>query len=80
MAAFRTVKGFRDFFPEECAMRNYIFDTWRAVSRRYGFMEYEAPVLEHTDLYRKKSGDEITGQLLTVFSKESFQILTKNYF
>jgi histidyl-tRNA synthetase len=45
MAGFRTVKGFRDFFPEDCARRNYIFDTWRAVARRYGFMEYEAPVL-----------------------------------
>ena len=62
MAGFRTVKGFRDFFPEECAMRNYILDTWRRVARRYGFMEYEGPVLESTDLFRKKSGDEITGQ------------------
>jgi histidyl-tRNA synthetase len=63
MASFRTVKGFRDFFPEECAMRNYIFETWRSVARRYGFVEYEAPVVESTDLYRKKSGDEITSQL-----------------
>lgn len=57
------MKGFRDFFPEECALRNYIFATWRRVARRYGFMEYEGPVLESTDLFRKKSGDEITGQL-----------------
>ncbi len=63
MAGFRTVKGFRDFFPEDCARRNYIFDTWRRVARRYGFMEYEGPVLESTDLFRKKSGDEITAQL-----------------
>ncbi len=63
MAAFKTVKGFRDFFPEDIALRNYIFDTWRKVSRRYNFVEYEAPVVESTDLYRKKSGDEITGQL-----------------
>lgn len=63
MAAFKTVKGFRDFFPEDIALRNYIFDTWRKVSRRYNFVEYEAPFVESTDLYRKKSGDEITGQL-----------------
>ncbi|MDB6073966.1 MAG: hiss: histidine--trna ligase, partial [Verrucomicrobiaceae bacterium] len=74
MAAFRTVKGFRDFFPEECAMRNYIFETWRAVSRRYGFMEYEAPVLEHTDLYRKKSGDEITAQLFCFEDKAQREV------
>ena len=63
MATFKTVKGFRDFYPEDCAIRNFIFDTWRSVARRYGFVEYEGPVLESTDLFRKKSGDEITGQL-----------------
>lgn len=55
-------------------MRNYIFETWRAVSRRYGFMEYEAPVLEHTDLYRKKSGDEITGQLFCFEDKAQREV------
>jgi histidyl-tRNA synthetase len=43
--------------------RNYIFDTWRQVARRYGFVEYEGPLVESTDLYKKKSGDEITSQL-----------------
>ncbi len=55
-------------------MRNYIFETWRAVSRRYGFMEYEAPVLEHTDLYRKKSGDEITAQLFCFEDKAQREV------
>jgi histidyl-tRNA synthetase len=63
MATIQSVKGFRDFFPEDCARRNFIFDTWRRVARRYGFVEYEGPVLEYTDLFRKKSGDEITNQL-----------------
>ncbi len=63
MASFQTVKGFRDFYPEDCARRNFIFDTWRRVARRHGFIEYEGPLLESTDLFRKKSGDEITGQL-----------------
>jgi histidyl-tRNA synthetase len=74
MAGFRTVKGFRDFFPEECAMRNYIFDTWRGVARRYGFMEYEGPVVESTDLFRKKSGDEITGQLFCFQDKAEREV------
>ncbi|MAS96095.1 MAG: histidine--tRNA ligase [Verrucomicrobiales bacterium] len=60
---FQTLKGFRDFFPAECAARNYVFDVWRRIARRYGFVEYEGPILEPTDLYRKKSGDEIVGQL-----------------
>jgi histidyl-tRNA synthetase len=74
MASFRTVKGFRDLFPEDCARRNYIFDTWRLVARRYGFIEYEAPVIESTDLYRKKSGDEITGQLFCFEDKAKREI------
>ncbi|MCB1209824.1 MAG: histidine--tRNA ligase [Verrucomicrobiales bacterium] len=63
MASFRTIKGFRDFFPEDCALRNYVFETWRRVARQHGFVEYEGPVVESTDLFRKKSGDEITSQL-----------------
>ncbi|MGV3660505.1 MAG: histidine--tRNA ligase [Prosthecobacter sp.] len=69
MEPIQTIRGFRDFFPEECALRNYIFDTWRAVARRYGFMEYEGPILESTDLFRKKSGDEITSQLFCFIDK-----------
>ncbi|MDF1849774.1 MAG: histidine--tRNA ligase [Verrucomicrobiales bacterium] len=60
---FQTLPGFRDFFPEDCAARNYIFDVWRRVARRYGFVEYEGPILEPTELYRRKSGDEIVNQL-----------------
>lgn len=55
-------------------MRNYIFDTWRSIARRYGFVEYEAPVVETTDLYRKKSGDEITSQLFCFKDKADREI------
>ena len=61
--------GFRDFLPKECAARNYIFDKWREVARRYGFVEWEGPVLESTELYKKKSGDEIVGQLFSFTDK-----------
>ncbi|HEY2574258.1 MAG TPA: histidine--tRNA ligase, partial [Verrucomicrobiaceae bacterium] len=63
MPVFQTIKGFRDFFPEDCAMRNYVFEKWRTVAAGRGFVEYEGPALESTDLYRKKSGDEIVHQL-----------------
>lgn len=60
---FQTLPGFRDFYPADCASRNYVFDVWRRVAHRYGFVEYEGPILEPTDLYRKKSGNEIVNQL-----------------
>lgn len=61
--------GFRDFFPESCAVRNYVFEAWRKVAARYRFREWEGPILEPTDLYRKKSGDEITTQLFCFTDK-----------
>ena len=74
MASFQTVKGFRDFYPEDCALRNYVFAVWRRVASRYGFHEYEAPVVETTDIYRKKSGDEITNQLFCFKDKKGRDI------
>ncbi len=59
----KLLPGFRDFFPADCARRNALTALWRETARRHGFMEYDGPVLESTDLYRKKSGGEIFGQL-----------------
>jgi len=57
------VKGTRDLYPERFAPIRRIFDTWRSVSIRHGFEEFEGPTLEMLDLYREKSGDELVGQL-----------------
>lgn len=67
--AMQALPGFRDFLPADCAERNYIFQCWRQVARRYGFVEWDGPVLEPTDLYRKKSGPEIVGQLFHFVDK-----------
>jgi histidyl-tRNA synthetase len=61
--------GFRDFQPSDCARRNYIFAKWREVARRYGFVEWDGPILEPTELYTKKSGPEIVGQLFNFTDK-----------
>jgi len=65
----QTLPGFRDFLPEDCATRNYIFAQWRKVARGYGFVEWDGPVLEATELYRKKSGAEIVDQLFNFTDK-----------
>jgi histidyl-tRNA synthetase len=61
--------GFRDFLPSDCATRNYILTRWHTVARRYGFKEWDGPVLEPTELYEKKSGAEIVGQLFNFTDK-----------
>ena len=70
----QTLPGFRDFLPAECAQRNYIFARWREVARRYGFVEWEGPVLEPTELYKKKSGPEIVEQLFNFTDKGEREI------
>lgn len=59
----QALPGFRDFYPEDLALRTHIFRTWRAVARRYGFEEYDGPPLEPLELYTGKSGAEIVAQL-----------------
>src|SRR2546422_1689649 len=61
----QALPGFRDSYPEELALRNYIFATWRDVARRYGFQEYDGPPLEPLELYAEKSGEELVQQLYT---------------
>src|SRR2546423_2104094 len=59
----QALPGFRDFYPDELALRNHIFATWREIARRYGFQEYDGPPLEPLELYTDKSGEEIVQQL-----------------
>src|SRR5438094_10110268 len=65
----QALPGFRDFYPAELALRNYIFATGREVARRYGFQEYDGPPLEPLELYTDKSGEEIVQQLYTFEDK-----------
>lgn len=66
---FNTLPGFREFYPEDCAVRNHFFRVWRQAARAFGFLEYDAPVLEPTELYIEKSGAEIVGQLFNFTDK-----------
>jgi hypothetical protein len=47
----KALPGFRDFFPEEFALRAHIFEAMRRVARRYAFEEYDGPPLESLELY-----------------------------
>jgi histidyl-tRNA synthetase len=61
--------GFRDFYPEQFAERAHIMGIWRDVARRFAFVEYDGPPLEPLELYTKKSGEEIVGQLYNFVDK-----------
>ena len=60
------VKGTRDFYPPEMAVRNWIIDGWKKVSVRNGFEEYDGPIFELLKMFQIKSGDEIVEQLFSL--------------
>jgi len=64
-----SVKGTRDFYPEDMAVRNWIAGVWRNVSTRYGFEEFDGPIFESLELYTRKSGEEIVSQLYSFDDK-----------
>ena len=55
-------KGTRDFYPEDLAVQKFIFDKTRKVSENFGYEEYNTSVLEPTELYKAKSGEEIVNE------------------
>jgi histidyl-tRNA synthetase len=60
-------KGARDFYPEDKRLQNYMFGKLRDVVERYGYEEYDAPILEPLEIYLAKSGQEIVNDQTYVF-------------
>ncbi|MCA9346628.1 histidine--tRNA ligase [Candidatus Saccharibacteria bacterium] len=52
-------KGARDFYPEDKAFQKWMFNKWREVVESFGYVEYDAPILEPTDLFLLKGNQEI---------------------
>ena len=72
----RSVKGTRDFYPENMSVRRWMFDKIRKVSTQFGYQEYEGPCLEFIDLYAAKSGEELVKEQAFVFSSPGDDLLT----
>ncbi|HTX91600.1 MAG TPA: histidine--tRNA ligase [Anaerolineales bacterium] len=62
------VKGTRDFYPEQMALRTWLYGAVRKVSESFGYQEWEAPLLETLDLYAAKSGEELVKKQSYVFT------------
>ena len=62
------MEGFRDFYPEDKRIQNWIFSKWRKVAEKYGYCEVDGPILEPIELYNK-SGEEIPEQVYSFIDK-----------
>ena len=68
------VSGTRDFFPEEFRLQTWLFEKFRKCGLRAGFEEYDAPVLERQELYKRKAGEEITQQMYSFVDKDGVEV------
>lgn len=69
-------KGARDFYPEEKRVQKYMFSKMREVCERFGYEEYDAPILEPTDLYLSKGNQEIIDEQTYTFKDRGDRSVT----
>src|SRR4030042_6876894 len=70
----QTLKGFRDFLPEEMAIRQKVIDTLKEVFESYGYAPLETPSLEYAETLLGKYGDEADKLVYTFKDKGDRQI------
>jgi histidyl-tRNA synthetase len=71
-----SVKGTRDFYPEDMAVRNWIYQKMREVSELFGYVEFDGPLLERIELYAAKSGEELVKEQAFVFPDRGGDLIT----
>src|SRR5258708_15998093 len=67
MLSTQPYKGARDFYPEDKRIQKYMFSIMRAVAERFGYEEYDAPIIEPLELYLAKTGEEIVKEQTYAF-------------
>lgn len=72
----QAVKGTRDFYPEQMALRNYLYDKVRAASQVFGYQEWDGPFIETIDLYAAKSGEELVKKQSFTFEDRGGELVT----
>ena len=76
MKTILPVKGTRDFYPDNMALRSWLYAIFRRVSEAYGYQEWEGPLLETIELYATKSGDELVKEQSYVFTDRGGNLIT----
>ncbi|RMF43897.1 MAG: histidine--tRNA ligase [Anaerolineae bacterium] len=76
MKIISSVKGTRDFYPEQMRIRSWLYRTMGRVSTLFGYQEYDGPFLEYMDLYAAKSGEELVKEQAFVFQDRGGEWIT----
>ncbi len=75
-STIQNVKGMRDQYPENLAVRNWLYQSIREVSESFGYEEWEGPYVERIDLYAAKSGEELVKEQAFVFNDRGGDLIT----
>jgi histidyl-tRNA synthetase len=76
MTKIQGVKGTREFYPEDMALRNFIYEKVRNASQAFGYQEWDGPFIERIDLYAAKSGEELVRNQSFVFEDRGGDLVT----
>ncbi|MDQ3003819.1 MAG: histidine--tRNA ligase [Chloroflexota bacterium] len=76
MSKIKTVKGTREFYPEQMSLRNFLYEKVRAASRAFGYQEYDGPFIETIDLYAARSGEELVKKQAFTFEDRGGDLVT----
>ena len=71
-----SVKGAREFYPEDMLVRSWLYQAIRKVSQQFGYQEYDGPFLEKVELYAAKSGDELVKDQSFVFPDRGGELIS----
>ncbi|MEM2368523.1 MAG: ATP phosphoribosyltransferase regulatory subunit, partial [Candidatus Bathyarchaeia archaeon] len=63
MSAYKTVRGMRDFLPEEAKIMRFIEEKARKIAKLYGYREIITPVVESYELVAAKAGEEVRARM-----------------
>lgn len=67
MISVNPYKGTKDFYPKDQLIQNFIFDKWKKVALSHGFEEYQTPIIEPSEIYEAKSGEDVGNKELFTF-------------
>lgn len=59
----QTLRGFRDFLPDQMMAREHLIDIARSVYRSFGFAPIDTPALEYAEVLLGKGGEESDKQV-----------------
>lgn len=72
----QSVKGTREFYPNDMAIRRWLYALIEKTSTSFGYQEYDGPFIEKIDLYAAKSGEELVKEQSFVFADRGGDLVT----